>query len=470
MCPTTGRELGRFHRFARPGFWDREAAGMRQRFHANSFNDGSSAVPFPEVIWAMMEWIRVILKLSPEEELRSDSFLFVTCGNWDVKTIIPIQCNKPEQGTVDFHTQQLMFSRWSNIKEVFKTFYKLPDARAPTGMRGMLKMLKISLTGQHHLGMDDVSNLGKILERMMREGCKMEPTGHAKLGNGGKGGKAGKGGKGGKGDKGGKGGKGDDKGKGKGKAQFGAPGGNFGAPGGNFGASGGNFGSAFDQSGGRAAGFGGGKSQGKDKSQFQGQGKGERDVGRGGASGWSGVGAFPPPPPGNPKAAPPILPFSSAGARVGEDADEVSVQVAVESEVQPGMKDFLSGVPMPGSTWGDSDEEDGPRSAPKKPTARPGEDWTLFADDGLGEEDTEAPLGPQLPSRLPAPRQADGEAVGQRRPRPDAGPDTEASGSAGAAEEEPAASEEQEPPAKVPRFSLQSLLSKLPAPRAAANS
>ncbi|CAE7641734.1 unnamed protein product, partial [Symbiodinium pilosum] len=181
MCPTTGTELGRFHRFARPGFWVREASSMRNRFHPNCFNEGANSVPFPEVVDAMHQWLRDLLKLAPGEELRKDSFLFVTCGNWDVKTAIPRQCNKPFPGAVDFTLQELLFSRWTNIKEVFRDHFKLSDADAPTGMRGMLKRLRMPLAGQHHLGMDDVSNIAKILQRLIRDGCSIKATGQASL-------------------------------------------------------------------------------------------------------------------------------------------------------------------------------------------------------------------------------------------------------------------------------------------------
>merc|ERR1719221_773754 len=83
-------------------------------------------------------------------------------------------------GTVDFETQQFMFHRWCNLKEVFRDHYKLSDRDAPTGMRGMLRRLRISLSGQHHFGMDDVTNLSKIMKVMISEGAKMSATGHAK--------------------------------------------------------------------------------------------------------------------------------------------------------------------------------------------------------------------------------------------------------------------------------------------------
>jgi hypothetical protein len=55
-------------------------------------------------------------------------------------------------------------------------------------MKGMLKMLRMPLEGQHHLGMDDVSNLYKIMKQIISEDGKMEPTGFARnLGAGAKG-------------------------------------------------------------------------------------------------------------------------------------------------------------------------------------------------------------------------------------------------------------------------------------------
>jgi len=57
--------------------------------------------------------------------------------------------------------------------------YKLPDETTPTGMRGMLKRLRIPLSGQHHLGMDDVTNLSKILKIIVSQGGPIEPTGTA---------------------------------------------------------------------------------------------------------------------------------------------------------------------------------------------------------------------------------------------------------------------------------------------------
>eukprot|EP00930_Biecheleria_cincta_P044772 TRINITY_DN30831_c0_g1_i1.p1 TRINITY_DN30831_c0_g1~~TRINITY_DN30831_c0_g1_i1.p1 ORF type:complete len:1001 (+),score=192.86 TRINITY_DN30831_c0_g1_i1:335-3337(+) len=394
MCPTTGVEFGRFHRFVRPGYWDREAVSMRQRFHTNCFNNGASSIPFPQVIADMQDWIGQLLGLSSPVELNGDSFLFVTCGNWDVKTAIPRQCNKPVPGAVDFATQQLMFSRWSNLKEVFKAFYKLPESSAPTGMRGMLNRLRIRLSGQHHLGMDDVSNLAKILQQIIREGCEVQPTGHAKMapvmstwklgkGNGKKGGK--------RGDKGG-------------------------------------------EALGRTA-----------------KGKGKMKDPSGSSIGGWGRDAIPPSFPGPPPSS--MHERSESGVPGGQ----AKAAAPVPKPSNP-LWEFLSGAPLPGSAWGDSDDEATASQPAARPAARPGEDWTLFADEEFGGDEAAGarPLEGKSTS-LPAPKRSAPQGSVVLGACPESGsPESlvEAGG-------DPAANE---PPAKVPRIA--SLLASLPPPRA----
>eukprot|EP00747_Dinoflagellata_sp_TGD_P211981 gnl/TRDRNA2_/TRDRNA2_85131_c0_seq1.p1 gnl/TRDRNA2_/TRDRNA2_85131_c0~~gnl/TRDRNA2_/TRDRNA2_85131_c0_seq1.p1 ORF type:complete len:683 (-),score=126.98 gnl/TRDRNA2_/TRDRNA2_85131_c0_seq1:239-2257(-) len=178
MCPLTGSELGRFHRFVRPGHWDREKEQMSWRHHASCFNEAASSVPFPEVIASLLSWIGTLLEVPPSR-LSAEDFLFVTCGDWDVKIMLPKQCNNPSPGTIDIATQRLLFARWCNLKYAFRDHFKLPEFHAPTGMRGMLNRLKIELSGQHHLGMDDVSNLAKVLKALVCQGATIEPTGFA---------------------------------------------------------------------------------------------------------------------------------------------------------------------------------------------------------------------------------------------------------------------------------------------------
>lgn len=391
MCAKTYQELGRFHHFARPGAWDRDAAVMRQRFKPLCFNRESTALPFPQVIANMRKYIATVLHKS-ENQVQKDDFLFVTCGNWDVKTIIPQQCNKPYPGAVDVETQKLLFHRWCNLKDAFRIFYGLEKSKAPTGMRGMLNRLRIKLVGQHHLGMDDVSNLAEIMKVMLSKGCVLEPTGHATQVPG-------------KGLPKGKGGKGVAGGKGNGKMPGGPmPGGPLFFPGQADAPTGSTESSAPQQpaDGGKAAGKSKGKIlRGKNKTEFKGfsqEGaanatRSKEDWGRGNisfvassdsnANGVTastqqtapGFVAVPPPSEAKKRPAaptsegPPPKKAGSAADRLSSAAERLRNRLggpkgsiskkagAPPPAAKAGLKDFLSNLPVPGQAEEDSDDE-----------------------------------------------------------------------------------------------------------------
>jgi len=96
----------------------------------------------------------------------TESFAFVTCGDWDLKTMLPSQCrylriNRPKY-----------FNRWVNIKQAFSDFYNT----SKRDMVGMLEYLIIGLTGRHHSGIDDCRNITKIVQKMIQDGCVLENT------------------------------------------------------------------------------------------------------------------------------------------------------------------------------------------------------------------------------------------------------------------------------------------------------
>jgi len=96
-----------------------------------------------------------------------NSFAFVTCGDWDLKTCLPKQAQMQKFG------KQPYFDKWINIKKVFSDFYKLQKLR---DMVGMLDWLHIPLEGRHHSGIDDCRNIAKILQMLLRDGCILDFT------------------------------------------------------------------------------------------------------------------------------------------------------------------------------------------------------------------------------------------------------------------------------------------------------
>mmetsp|Transcript_36773 Transcript_36773/g.77585 ORF Transcript_36773/g.77585 Transcript_36773/m.77585 type:complete len:240 (+) Transcript_36773:251-970(+) len=89
------------------------------------------------------------------------TFTYITCGDWDLKTCLPNQLAYHNEPTPS------IFRRWLNIKREYQNFY---ETKKPKGMVGMLRGLNMELEGRHHSGIDDCRNIGRICQRMLRDG------------------------------------------------------------------------------------------------------------------------------------------------------------------------------------------------------------------------------------------------------------------------------------------------------------
>ncbi|XP_033107308.1 ERI1 exoribonuclease 3-like isoform X2 [Anneissia japonica] len=104
-----------------------------------------------------------------EDLLRdNNSFIFVTCGDWDFKKQLTHQC---EYTGIEFPHY---CKQWINIKKAFAAATGI----YPKGMPNMLNHLKLTLDGRHHSGIDDSRNIAKILREIGRKGFIFEATGN----------------------------------------------------------------------------------------------------------------------------------------------------------------------------------------------------------------------------------------------------------------------------------------------------
>ena len=89
------------------------------------------------------------------------TFLYVTCGDWDLKHCLPSQ--------LAYHGQsspEASFQSWINIKRTFENKY----GGKAKGMTYMLRYLGLQLQGRHHSGIDDCRNITRICQVMLHEG------------------------------------------------------------------------------------------------------------------------------------------------------------------------------------------------------------------------------------------------------------------------------------------------------------
>lgn len=91
---------------------------------------------------------------------KKHSAAVVTCGDWDLRSMLPNQCQ-----VANLNKRPKIFREWVNIKKT----YQAATGKRAQGMTGMLDDLKIPLVGHHHSGLDDCRNIAQILTRLCRQ-------------------------------------------------------------------------------------------------------------------------------------------------------------------------------------------------------------------------------------------------------------------------------------------------------------
>lgn len=124
----------------------------------------------PETLRLFHEWLIKENLLSPSgtaDNATHPSFIFVTCGDWDLKSMLPRQAEH-------FHlTIPPYLKKWMNIKKA----YNKAMGTFPRGMMVMLSALDIGHQGRHHSGIDDCTNIARILKKLAEMGVVFRQTG-----------------------------------------------------------------------------------------------------------------------------------------------------------------------------------------------------------------------------------------------------------------------------------------------------
>ncbi|MBX3275784.1 MAG: exonuclease domain-containing protein [Sandaracinaceae bacterium] len=131
--------------------------------------DVDDAPPFPDALAAYLAWLTAHgLPLVPAAPPGTLPYLIVTCGDWDLQTMLPAQLAASE---IDFVPHP--FRRWTNVKTIFAEWR---GARTSGGMQRMLSLLDLELEGRHHRGIDDCRNIAKIVRALSARGHPMRAT------------------------------------------------------------------------------------------------------------------------------------------------------------------------------------------------------------------------------------------------------------------------------------------------------
>ena len=90
----------------------------------------------------------------------ADLVVFVTCGDWDLKTMLP---NDLAANNLSYPSPA--YRKYLNIKRAFRD---VTQTRKSLSMVNMLKALNLELEGRHHSGIDDCRNISKIFVKLVQ--------------------------------------------------------------------------------------------------------------------------------------------------------------------------------------------------------------------------------------------------------------------------------------------------------------
>jgi inhibitor of KinA sporulation pathway (predicted exonuclease) len=141
-----------------------------------------SAYVFADVMGAFTSWISHFYATVPQSNI-----LFITCGDWDLKTMLPNQCKMSKLSIPE------IFNSWCNIKKMYNRHYSekirgmhfmkeiingdyVHKKTSVRGMKSLLNRLNLPLIGRQHSGIDDARNIAQAVIKMCRDGCIFEPT------------------------------------------------------------------------------------------------------------------------------------------------------------------------------------------------------------------------------------------------------------------------------------------------------
>ncbi|KAL5258622.1 hypothetical protein ACHWQZ_G009186 [Mnemiopsis leidyi] len=94
------------------------------------------------------------------------SVVFVTCGDWDLKTMLP---NDLSANNLSYPSPA--YRKYLNIKQAFS---KITQTRKSLGMLKILRALNLDLEGRHHSGIDDCRNISKIFFKLVQLGLNKD--------------------------------------------------------------------------------------------------------------------------------------------------------------------------------------------------------------------------------------------------------------------------------------------------------
>ena len=144
-------EVGRIQNYVKP-LTNPTVSAYCENLTGISQETVDQVIDLKDAIKAHSKWMADI---APHSQIT-----IVTCGNWDLKTMLPMDMKnikiKPEH----------VYTQWVNIKDLFKHI----TLSKPKPLSGMLSHFKMEFEGSPHSGIDDSHNIARIFMELVNKG------------------------------------------------------------------------------------------------------------------------------------------------------------------------------------------------------------------------------------------------------------------------------------------------------------
>ena len=121
---------------------------------------------FASVFSHFCKWLEDIKLVSPNSpgghNIMQHNFAFITCGDWDLKYMLPNQCITSQIILPNY------FNEWINVK---RSYADSKRGKFPRSLLEMLDGLNLTFEGRQHSGIDDVKNIANIVQKLAKERC-----------------------------------------------------------------------------------------------------------------------------------------------------------------------------------------------------------------------------------------------------------------------------------------------------------
>lgn len=152
----TLEEISRFESFVRPVFhpilskFCTELTSITQE-------QVNGADEFSTVFQKHKDWLKAQGALAEDSDL-----MFVTCGDWDLKTALP---NQLVASGVSLNEVPRCYDRWINAKVIADKV----TGRRHKGMHSLMTSFELEFEGRAHRGIDDCHNLAKVVKAIFEK-------------------------------------------------------------------------------------------------------------------------------------------------------------------------------------------------------------------------------------------------------------------------------------------------------------